>query len=158
MKKKILLISLILMSILIVGCAKKEKEFKKSDFKITLTEDYKEDSVKEATYYFASSNTGVTVLKETFELLSIIDITSESSLEDYGKAVLKANNRNNELIKENDFIYFTYDNSINSNKFYYVSVMKKGKDAFWLINFFCLYEDKDKYEQEFLRFARTIEV
>ena len=158
MKKKLFLFSLIILAFFITGCQKKEKLFEKNDFKITLTDDFKEDTYEKANYYFISNDAAVTALKESFELLSQIDITSDSPLEDYANAVLKANNKDEVLIKEDGFSYFTYTNEVNSNTFFYISVLKKGKDGFWLINFMCLDKDKNNKKDEFLKFAKSIEV
>ncbi len=158
MKKGIFVLFLAIFSLFIVGCTKREKMFDKGDFKIVLTEDYKEDIYKDINYYFMSNNSSVAVLKEDFELLKKVNLTSESTLEDYAKAVLRANNKEAIIIAEENFSYFTYNKTINTVKFFYLAAVKKGNDGFWLINFMCLDEDKDKLKDEFLKYARTIEV
>ena len=159
MKKRILLLVLAFITLLgFTGCTPKEKVFQKNDFKITLNDSFKEDTYEGTNYYFISDKSALTVLKESFKDLNQINITSESSLDDYADAVLSANNKEIEVIKEKDFYYFVYDSTINNNKYYYLSVIIKGKDSFWLINFFGNYEDKDTLESEFLKYAKTIEV
>lgn len=158
MKKGIFLLFLAIFSLFIVGCTKREKMFDKGDFKIVLTEDYKEDIYKDINYYFMSNNSSVAVLKEDFELLKKVNLTSESTLEDYAKAVLRANNKEAIIVTEENFSYFTYNKTINAVKFFYLAAVKKGNDGFWLINFMCLDKDKDKLKDEFLKYARTIEV
>ena len=158
MKKGIFLLFLAIFSLFIVGCTKREKMFDNGDFKIVLTEDYKEDIYKDINYYFMSNNSSVAVLKEDFELLKKVNLTSESTLEDYAKAVLRANNKEAIIIAEENFSYFTYNKTINTVKFFYLAAVKKGNDGFWLINFMCLDKDKDKLKDEFLKYARTIEV
>ena len=159
MKKKIIFVTLILAFIFVLtGCTPKEKIFDKKEFKITLTEEFEEDKLEGYNYYFTSKKSALTALKETFTDLEQIQINSESTLDDYANAVLKANNKEIEAKKEADFIYFTYDSVVQENKVFYLSVMKKGKDGFWLINFFGLYENKDTLEPEFLKYAKTINV
>jgi len=159
MKKKFLFLVLVfVMALGLVGCSANDKVFDKNDFKITLTDSFKEDSYEGFNYYFISSKSALTVLKESFTDLEQINLNSDSSLDDYATAVLKANNKNIEVKKETNFYYFTYDATINDNKYYYLSAIVKGKDAFWLINFFGMYNDKDTLETEFLKYAKTIEV
>ena len=158
MKKKVFLLFLVILSLFIVGCTKKEKTFDKGAFKIVLTDDFEEDYYKQVNYIFMSNDSTITALKENYEILKTVNINEESSLEDYAKAVLKANNKEAIIIAEEGFSYFTYDTMVNSTKFYYLSVVKKGKDGFWLINFMCLYEDKDKLKDDYLKFARSIEI
>lgn len=159
MKKKILLLVLSFVIILgLTGCNAKEKVFDKGNFKITLTDEFKEDTYQNATYYFASNKAALTVLRESFEDLKQINLDSESTLDDYAKAVLSANSKNIEVKKESSFYYFTYDSTVNENQYYYLSALVKGKDGFWLINFFGRYSDRKSLEKQFIKYAKSIDV
>ena len=34
----------------------------------------------------------------------------------------------------------------------------KSSDSFWLVNYFCLVKDKDKYKDEFIKWNDSIEI
>ena len=60
-----------------------------------------EKSLASVTVYFESQETIVTALKEDFTTLEAINLGKNSTLKDYGQAVL-ANNQKSEELKEKD--------------------------------------------------------
>ena len=159
MKRTLLVCGIVIVAIIgLVIYTKMTKTFTKQDFKITLTNEFKEDNYKGVNYYFISRNSGISVLKEKFDDLKEIELDSESSLDDYAKAVLSANNREARINENKGFYYFTYDDENGNERYYYMTTLFKGEDAFWLVNFFGKYEDRESLEMDFLRYARTINV
>lgn len=156
MKK--LLLSLIALSFIfsLTGCVK-EKKFKKEDFEITLTEEFEEKEQEKMTYFFKSDSVGVAILKEKFENLKIIELDENSPLEDYKNIVVRKS-KNSNVKKEKDFYYYSYISTINNVTYYYFTAMFKGKDAFWLVNFFTLKENAKKLEKEFLKYAKSVQI
>ena len=153
--KKILAFFTLIFLFALVGCTANEKVFDKGDFKITLTDEFKEDSHETVTYFFLSNKIGVSALRESFDDLAIVGLDSESSLEEYTNAVLRANEKNSEFKKEDNFYYFTYDSEVDGTTYHYLSALFKGENNFWLVNFFGL---KNNLEKTFLEYARTIKV
>ncbi len=159
MKKNILLLAFIFLSLLtLTGCNTKDKLFKKDDFKITLNDSFKENTYEGVNYYFISKKSGLTVLEESFDDLAKINLSDESTLDDYANAVLVANNKNVKINKENDFYYFTYDSTTEDDRYYDMSALYKGENGFWLLNFFGKYDDRKSLEKEFLKYAKSVKV
>jgi len=158
MKRRIFKIfSLLLVLVLIVGCTS-SKVFDEGDFKITLTDDFEKGTLDSVTYYYESPTAGVTVLKETIESLKAIDITSDSSVEDYIKLVIEANEKSGDYKLKNNYAYFDYEASVEGTDFYYIAVTYKAKDAFWLVNFMCTKDQKSMFEKQFFEWADSVEV
>lgn len=137
-----------------------EEEFKEDNFKITLTDNfYKKDNLN-FTYYYESSNVGVTATLESFEELSGIGLTKNSSLEDYFKAVEESNNKTYEMKKSSNgkYLYFDYSATLSGKEFYYITAIYKGKTGFWLVTYFCESKNKEKLTPTMLKYADSVEV
>ena len=123
---------------------------------ITMPDGFYEKSLASVTVYFESQETIVTALKEDFTTLEAINLGKNSTLKDYGQAVL-ANNQKSEELKEKDGLtYFTYTTSVSGKNFFYTAVVYKADDSFWLLNFACEDSNKNKYEDTFLKWAKTV--
>ncbi len=159
MRKNLLfLILLFIFLVGLTGCATKEKLFNKDNFKITLTDAFKEDDYKGANYYFISKKAGLTVLEESYDELAKLNLSSESTLDDYANAVMEANGKNIKINKEDNFYYFTYDSTTENDRYYDMSALYKGKNGFWLLNFFGKYDDREDLKNDFLKYAKTVNV
>ena len=158
MKKSIKIISIILVTFLIFGCGKSTKVFKEDDFKITLTSEFNKSELEGFTYYYESINALVTVLKEEKSSLEPFGINDSSSAEDYVKLVISANDKDSEYELRNDYAYFEYEATVDEEDFYYLTATYKSDDAFWILNFISTKEDKDKFKNEFLKWADSVEV
>ena len=110
MKKFLKLVTILTLLIFTTACdLSVEEEFKEDNFKITLTDNfYKQDNLN-STYYYESSNVGVTATLEEFSELTDTGLTKESTLEDYIKAVEYANNETYEIKKGNNEKYLYFD-------------------------------------------------
>lgn len=163
MKKIFGIVTILFASLLVTGCFGEnvvDKEFSANGFTITLTEDFYEKELITVTNYYVSNGAIVTALKEEFTTLESVGLDSDSTLEEYAKAV-EANNNGNYDFKMNEksnYLYFTYNATINSKDYYYYAVIKKGSDSFWLINFACFEDEKAQYQPKFEEWASTIKV
>ena len=90
------------------------------------------------------------------EAVKAVGIDQNSTVEDYAKAVLANNQVDYEIQTKDDLTYFTYENEANGKTFFYLSSLYKADDAFWLINFACDKNNRDKYETLFLKWASTV--
>lgn len=152
-------------AILLVGCEDVEvsnsKEFKEEDFSITLTEDFYKKDIVSATYYYESLDSIAMALKEEFSNLESVGITEDSTLEDYTKLVLINNKMTEDKLKYSDdksYVYFEYEKEVSGSDMYYLAVVKKGTDAFWLMNFACKAEQKADLQDNFFDYASSIKI
>lgn len=150
---------------LLVGCEDVElsnsKEFNEKGFSITLTEDFVKKDIVSATYYYESMNSIAMALKEEFSNLEVVGLTEDSSIEDYTKVVLANNKMSEDNLKysdDNKYIYFEYEKEVSGSNMYYLAVVKKGSDAFWLMNFACKADQKADLQDNFHEYASSIKV
>ena len=161
MKKKISIVLLFLLVFLMVtGCSlfSNEKVIKEDGYSITLTKDFTKGQIEEFDVFYQTQTVGFTSLKETFPELEKIDITENSTLAEYGEKVRSANNILKRFQESSDgnYMYVDYEKIVELKPFYYYTVIKKGNDGFWIFNFFCSKDDKDKELSNFEKYASTI--
>ena len=138
-----------------------QKTYKKDGFSITMDKGFIEKDYITFTYYFESTDSVVTTLKEEYELLAQIGLTQDTSNEEYLEFVLMVNElEDNEILtdKNSGIKYIEYQKTVSGKDFYYLAVSVKGEDAFWFCNFACENKNKSKFKDKFLKWADTIEV
>lgn len=127
------------------------KMFVSNGMTIILTKDFEETTLLNFTVAFASDEVYVTGLEEKF---SLADGLEDYTLEEYGKAVMKnANLDPNNLKKENDLTYFTYE----VEDYYYFASVYKTDEAFWLVQFMTYNDSKDYYIEKFIEWSKSID-
>ena len=160
--KKIGIVLLLLVAFLITGCSlfSNEKEIKEDGYSITLTKDFKKEEVDDFDVVFQSSKVGFTSTKETFQSLEKLNITKDSTLEEYGEVVRSTNNiiKRFEESSDGNYMYVDYEKLIELKPYYYYTVIKKGNDGFWLFNFFCSKDDKDEELSNIEKYASSIQI
>lgn len=136
------------------------KTYSSNGFTINLPKDFYEKSLASTTAYFESETSIVTALKEEFSTLEVVNIGANSTLDEYAEAVAKNNKITINLkeIKGSDYKYFTYEKTNAGKAFYYMGVVLKSKDSFWLVNFACEKSKKSQFEDKFIEWAKTIKV
>ncbi len=153
LKKVIKYMFIIIICLSLVSCKKDDyKEFKGEDFSIKLPKDFRNIPSDNFTYYYKSGSIVITVLKEDFKSLNKYKLDSNSTTEEYLKVVSSLNNKNYEIINKENYSYLVYD----TDEFYHMTSSFKSNDSFWLVNYFCLIKDKDKYENEFIKWNDNI--
>lgn len=135
----------------------KKETFKENGFQITLTNDFKANDLAGATAYFESNKAIVVAKKEDLKDLKDLGIKRVSSLEDYAKVILRANDSDYTLQKGN-IIYYEYESKVEDNLFYYFVTVAKSDDAFWVISFASHESNKNIYKPEFIKWAKSIKV
>lgn len=126
---------------------------------IKMSTEMEENKSGDHSVYYFSDNVMVSVKMVNFqELVDAGTGSGDSTIEDYVK-IIEDNNEN---------IAFTTDSYGNpsttysvedkkGNLFYYATV-RKGSEAFWLINFSCMEEEQEEMLPQFELWASTIEV
>ena len=136
----------------------KKETFRENGLEITLTSDFKVSELMNATAYFESNNAIVVARKESLEDLKELDIDKNSSLEDYAKVILRANDSDYTLQKNGNLLYYEYESTVEDNLFYYFVTVAKSDDSFWVINFASPKSEKSMYKPEFIKWAKSIKV
>lgn len=163
-KIKYLLLVLVLTFFLIIlsGCSfsigfVKEKTFTDEGLSITLTNRFYEKDHIAFTSYYESDKMMVVVIKEDFSLLSSVNITKNSTVEEYLDLIIVVNNHNTSVKEEDDIFYFDYEKTENGKEFKYVVTAVKGNQAFYLVQF-CVIEDTyDELKQDIFKYASSLE-
>ncbi len=148
---------------LLTGCGVTPKTFSTSDakFSIELTSDFKAFSQDGLDLSLSTAKVGVFVSHETFEYLENYGYDRDMSLTEYAQLCIDNNQLTNILPSqdsERDLIYFEYRKTVDYNYFYYLAVVNKGTDSFWICNFACENEYYENYTEQFLDWATTIAV
>lgn len=119
-------------------------------------EEYK--SGDHSVYYF-SEECMVSVKQVMFEELEEAGTgDADTTLEEY-IAIVEESNENIQFSKDSYGNWsVTYSSESDDEKFAYYSTVRKGSEAFWLINFSCMEEDKEVLYPQFEFWANTIEV
>lgn len=163
MKKLIIIALALTLSIgLISGCASEpeDKVFSRAGLTITLTDRFTDVTGTEGTEQFTVSygseadRVGILALKEEFSIFEAAGISTDISLSEYAQMVIDGNGQNCRVEQNDGLTYFTYDN----NGFTYYSVVYRGSDAFWLIQFFASVEDYGNMTSNIRRWAQTVDV
>lgn len=160
--KKIGIVLLLLVAFLMTGCSlfSNEKEIKEDGYSITLTKDFEKGEVEDFDVFYQSNKVGFTSTKETFQSLEKLNITKDSTLEEYGEVIKSTNNIIKKFQESSDksYMYVDYEKLIELKPYYYYTVIKKGSDGFWLFNFFCSKDDKDEELSNIEKYASSIQV
>lgn len=157
MKKRLLIpvICLVAALSLFCGCFEKTVTFEKAGMSITLKGNFVEKEIASQTAYYESTDAIVTAIKEEFTLVAGF---SDYTLSDYTDLVLRNNKLTAEVTsRENkSYMYFTYEKTVSGKNFYYFATTHKADDAFWLIQFACVVDDKDSKTADFFEWADSI--
>lgn len=128
--------------------------YTKGDFSITMASNLEEEQVDGFDMFYRSKSVMVFGLREEKQFF-----LAETTLEDYGSFVLEANGKTQlQLNREDDLIWFEYKDQPEGQEIYYFVVCCEDADAFWIVNFVTPAENVDQYKDDFLAWAKTIEL
>lgn len=157
LKNSVLLI-LACFTLVFAGCKEKEKTYSGHGMSITMTKGFYEQQNINFTYYLVDDDSFMVANKESFDSFGLNSLDSSTTLVEYTDIVIDGNNlfatyntRENE-----DYLYFTYEREVEGDEFFYLATTHKTSDAFWLIQFCCFEDEKDEFEDKFLKWADTI--
>lgn len=164
LKSSCLVLAIISMVICFTACGNKPKAKTftcSAGLSITLTDEFYEKSIVSQTFYLESTDSLFTALKETFTTLELVhNNPSQMTKSEYATLVKNNNNLTVEIVDDtvNDLVYFTYNKNVSGKDFFYLSVVEKGTDAFWLCQFACEQDNESKFTSQFIEWAKTITV
>lgn len=171
--KKIIACTLALLTLccLLVSCLTvdvrkaEETQFSKDGMTITLTkafvektkEDLKDSAESAFNVCYDSMKVAVFVLKEPF---STVPGSQNQTLDWYAEAAHKANeSRSPEDIQKTDgltYFEYTFQNESTNKDYRYLTVLYKGPDAFWMVQFATLVSDYEEYKPDLIKWANTV--
>lgn len=129
------------------------KTFTEEDFQITLTNAF--EPTEEAGLFACYEAKSALVFAVREDKAFFDDIT----LEEYGALVLEANGKTGiRANQEEDFLWFEYTDTPDEQEIYYLAVCCESGDAFWIVNFATPATNRAEYQEEFLSWAKTIQV
>ena len=163
MKKRVSILLVFVMVLLTaVSCQKpdaepKNKIFNSNGMTITLTDEFHESSYQGYTACYESSKVAVFVLKESFSLQEGFE---DFTLDEYAELVLQSNSsKSPSAISKKDGLTsmeYKFFNENTNQTYKYFSVMYKGPDAFWLVQFACVENIYDAQKDSFVTWAKTV--
>ncbi|MDO4572779.1 MAG: hypothetical protein Q4C13_05380, partial [Clostridia bacterium] len=112
------------------------------------------------TMCYYGDNCLMTGLKEGYADLSAVGLDPENmSLEDYA-AVIEQNHALSEAFEPDSYgnLAVTYGNNVDGIDLFYYSTVRKGTDAFWLVSFACLDEQRETWLPLFELWGNSIAV
>ena len=131
------------------------KEFSSQGMTVTLTKEFKEDSVMGFDASYRSKDVYVLALRERFEEA---EGAEKLSLEEYGKIILEVNELPDVQIDSFGGIPgFEYDYDDDDGQTYHDrTYLYKTDDSFWMIQFITFKESFAKYESAFGKWAASV--
>lgn len=132
------------------------KTFSAAGMEITLNDQFQAVELEGFTACYDSNIAAVTVLKEPFTLVEGLE---NYTLKQYGELLLENNGMQDfELCPMDDRYYFeyTYTDEQSSITFYYMSVIYRSQDAFWLIQFSTPEENLEQIHEEMISWANSV--
>lgn len=146
----------------LVACGNKSKTFTcDAGLTITLNDSFYEKDIVSQTFYLESSNVIFIALKEDFTTLSNAGYNTDTlTKSEYLNIVKQNNSLTADIIEdvENDLVYLKYYKNTSGKDFFYLALAEKGSDAFWLCQFACEQKNETEYTNQFIKWAKTIEV
>ncbi|MBP7320081.1 MAG: hypothetical protein KA953_03375 [Lachnospiraceae bacterium] len=138
-----------------------KKVFQEKDFSIQLTDEFKKKDLKGATYYYESDTAIVMIIRESEDGLEGIGVSSQSSLEEYMKAVVLNNelSKQTKIFKRGSYRFISYESGDKkTGEFSFIATTYKKDGQFWLVNFACRQSDDSKLKKEFLNWADSVKL
>lgn len=125
---------------------------------ISLPGSFSKKDMEGQTAYFESPTAIVTVLKETYDELSEVglNISEDSTLNDYAQIIIDGNGLDSSFEDKDGVKCFKYEQTVSGSDFSYLATVTKGPDAFWLVQFACESKNYDKFEGDFIKWAKSM--
>ena len=132
----------------------KEETFTHGDFSVTLTDEFSASAVEDEYAAFESASVYIwTVREEKQDLSEEID-----SLERYGEVLIEVNEWDIPLEKKQGLYCYEFTDKPLDQEIYYFAVCSESEDAYWVTYFSTPAENREVYQDDFIQWAKSIEV
>ena len=129
------------------------KSFEVDGMTITMIDAMKSEEIEEYDAVFFSNRASVFVLKEAFDLEPDF---KKFTLMEYGELMEEANELDVDWKTENGLTYCEYTAKEGLDTYHYFTVIYKGPDAFWTVQFIAEKADIDTYRPLFINWAKSV--
>lgn len=157
--KKIIFVIFISLFI-ICGCDLEHSTYKKDGISITMEKGmYKRDtSDNDLTLYVENNDFYFAAVLEKYSDLIYIDINEGTTIEKYIDQIFVQNGTIYDIKRLDNLYYFDYEDDIKEkdNPYYYQTYIFKSDKGFWTCTFGTLLDNKDKFNNIFKDYAKTI--
>lgn len=154
-----LMCTLVLALGLLSGCSASLKTFDTgAGMTISLPSNFEAGDMAGQTAYYESPTVIVTVLKETFEDLNSygLGLDADSEIADYAQILIDGYELDSGLEEIDGVSCLKYENSDSGTDVSYLATVTKGPDAFWLVQFACEKKNYEKFESDFITWAKSM--
>ena len=135
--------------------AETEKVFSDAGMSITLTDRFEEQDAEGVTVCYATNEVALFMIKEGFFFYEGLE---NYTLEEYSDMCAStAPAEVTELGTVDGMRCFEYTYNSDGNTYYYFVTTHKRSDAFWIIQFSTLEKNADKYKDDFIKWAKSVE-
>ena len=150
---RLLFIPLLVLSLLLGGCAVKPKTFEKEGFSITLSNKYSEFQNDGCVAAYESRKGVVLISKESFEELKDHELDASNTPGAYAKLIISVNELGEIEVQESDGkTYFNYQQTVHKTQYSYLAYVIKDSTGFWMVQFACRTRDYNELESSFHEF------
>ena len=159
MKKIAFILAVLMLTLSLASCGLMgEKTFTKDGISITVKGFFSEQNDLNEDYnlILISPDTGVMILKETFEEFEEADLDTDMSVKEYAKIVMTSNVLEGDPIEEDGMTYFVYTEDVDGTEFTYMGFCYRGTDAYWLVQIYCPTEDYMDKKPEMMEWAKSV--
>ena len=125
---------------------------------ITLTDEFEIDEEDEDYVSLASYDTLVSFYRFDFEdtLLPGFADQDEKEFGEFWMGILEMDDV--EVKSHGENWYFEYKETSEGDELYFLNVMLKGEDAFWVVEFICFADEKGEWIDEFWKWTDSVEL
>lgn len=131
--------------------------FTVDNMQITLDEKFKESSGENCDAYFETSDISVFVSKVDFTLIDGLELLSVAEYADVIIAGDEDADSSTEIKEADGLTYFEYQSKGENYTFLNLTAAYKSDDAFWVVEFVTLEENSEKYREDFIEWAQSVE-
>jgi hypothetical protein len=130
------------------------KTFSDAGIEITLTDAFeKTDDTGDFDLCYQSKTAVVQMFREAFsDGVGMEDWT----LEEYAEVLIEVNEMDAEVGEEDGLVCFSRTMKSGNKNYHYFSVVLKGNDEFWYVEFVCVEKNFEAYKADFIEWAKSI--
>ncbi len=110
--------------------------------------------------FYSADDCMMSALREGFDVFASVGLDGEATtLEEYAALVEQAGGLTTSFETDgNGNPFMTYTSVVDGNDIFYYATLRKGTDAFWVVNFACMDAQQAEYLPQFEQWSNSIVV